>query len=66
MRTLSRRQFLGKAAGAAALAGVPQVWSPPAWAQAKEVRVLAWSHLPRTTSGSTASPSSGAPRAGSR
>jgi multiple sugar transport system substrate-binding protein len=44
MTTLSRRQFLGTAAGAAAV-GLPHVWTRPAWAQAKEVRVLAWSHF---------------------
>src|SRR5262245_16979062 len=45
MTTLSRRQFLGTAAGAAAFAGAPYVWNRPAWAQAKEVRILAWSHF---------------------
>jgi len=44
MSDVSRRQFLGTAAAAAALAA-PHVWIRPAWAQAKEVRVLAWSHF---------------------
>ena len=44
MTDVSRRQFLGTAAAAAALAA-PHVWIRPAWAQAKEVRVLAWSHF---------------------
>ena len=44
MTEVSRRQFLGTAAAAAALAA-PHVWIRPAWAQAKEVRVLAWSHF---------------------
>jgi multiple sugar transport system substrate-binding protein len=45
MSTLSRRQFIGAAAGAAAVAAAPHVWVRPAWAQSKEVRVLAWSHF---------------------
>jgi multiple sugar transport system substrate-binding protein len=45
MTTLSRRQFLGTAAGAAALGAAPHGWIRPAWAQQKEVRVLAWSHF---------------------
>jgi multiple sugar transport system substrate-binding protein len=45
MSTLSRRQFLGTAASAAAITAVPHVWIRPAWAQTKEVRVLAWSHF---------------------
>ena len=45
MTMLSRRQFLGSAAGAAALGASAHVSRQPAWAQAKEVRVLAWSHF---------------------
>ena len=45
MAMLSRRQFLGSAAGAAALGASAHVSRHPAWAQAKEVRVLAWSHF---------------------
>ena len=45
MTKLSRRQFLGGAAGAAAAGAFPHVWIRPAWAQAKEVRVLAWTHF---------------------
>ena len=45
MTMLSRRQFLGSAAGAAALGSSAHVSRHPAWAQAKEVRVLAWSHF---------------------
>jgi multiple sugar transport system substrate-binding protein len=46
MTMLSRRQFLGSAAGAAAALGASaHVSRHPAWAQAKEVRVLAWSHF---------------------
>ncbi len=42
---LSRRQFLGAAAGTAAVAAAPHGWVRAAWAQGKEVRVLAWSHF---------------------
>jgi multiple sugar transport system substrate-binding protein len=45
MSTPSRRQFLGTAATAAAVTAFPHVWIRPAWAQAKEVRVLTWSHF---------------------
>jgi multiple sugar transport system substrate-binding protein len=45
MRKLSRRQFLGTAAGATAVSAFPHVWIRPAWAQAKEVRILAWTHF---------------------
>ena len=45
MSKVSRRQFLGTAAGAAAASAFPHVWIRPAWAQAKEVRVLAWTHF---------------------
>ncbi len=45
MTKLSRRQFLGTAAGAAAVAAAPHAWVRPAWAQQKEVHVLAWSHF---------------------
>jgi multiple sugar transport system substrate-binding protein len=45
MTKLSRRQFLGTAASAAALGAAPHGWVRPAWAQQKEVRVLAWSHF---------------------
>src|SRR5262245_31067909 len=45
MTTFGRRQFLGAAAGAAAVGAFPHVWIRPAWAQVKEVRVLAWSHF---------------------
>ena len=43
MSEVSRRRFLGTTAAAALAA--PHVWIRPAWAQAKEVRVLAWSHF---------------------
>src|SRR5262252_8865943 len=45
MTMISRRQFLGSAAGAAALGAVAHVTRQPAWAQNKEIRVLAWSHF---------------------
>ena len=45
MSKLSRRKFLGTAAGATAVSAFPHVWIRPAWAQAKEVRVLAWTHF---------------------
>src|SRR6266550_1433429 len=45
MSKVSRRQFLGTAAGATAASAFPHVWIRPAWAQAKEVRVLAWTHF---------------------
>jgi multiple sugar transport system substrate-binding protein len=45
MSTLSRRQFLGTASAVTAASAFPHVWVRPAWAQAKEVRVLAWSHF---------------------
>jgi multiple sugar transport system substrate-binding protein len=44
MAILSRRQFLG-AAGTAAAGAFPHVWIRPAWAQQKEVKILAWSHF---------------------
>ncbi len=43
--TFSRRQFLGAAAGAAAAGTLPHVGTRSAWAQTKEVRILAWSHF---------------------
>jgi multiple sugar transport system substrate-binding protein len=44
--TVSRRQFLTTAATAAgAAATASHVWIRPAWAQAKEVRVLTWTHF---------------------
>jgi multiple sugar transport system substrate-binding protein len=43
MTRLTRRQFLGATAGAAA--AFPHVWIRPAWAQQKEIRILAWSHF---------------------
>src|SRR6266850_8117446 len=45
MSKISRRKFLGTAAGASAVSAFPHVWIRPAWAQAKEVRVLAWTHF---------------------
>src|SRR6185312_8928394 len=45
MSKISRRKFLGTAAGATAVSAFPHVWIRPAWAQAKEVRVLAWTHF---------------------
>jgi ABC-type glycerol-3-phosphate transport system substrate-binding protein len=45
MSKVSRRQFLGTAAGATAVSAFPHVWIRPAWAQTKEVRVLAWTHF---------------------
>src|SRR4026208_2033923 len=45
MTKVSRRQFLETAAGVTAAPAFPHVWIRPAWAQAKEVRVLAWTHF---------------------
>jgi multiple sugar transport system substrate-binding protein len=45
MTALSRRQFLATTATAAGAAAAPHAWIRPAWAQAKEVRVLAWTHF---------------------
>ena len=46
MSKISRRKFLGTAAGAtAAVSAFPHVWIRPAWAQTKEVRILAWTHF---------------------
>jgi multiple sugar transport system substrate-binding protein len=45
MTTFSRRQFLTTAATAAGAVAAPHVWIRPAWAQGKEVRVLAWTHF---------------------
>jgi multiple sugar transport system substrate-binding protein len=45
MTKVSRRQFLETAAGVTAASAFPHVWIRPAWAQAKEVRVLAWTHF---------------------
>src|SRR5678815_5280492 len=45
MSKISGRKFLGTAAGATAVSAFPHVWIRPAWAQAKEVRVLAWTHF---------------------
>ena len=45
MSKISRRKFLGTAAGATAVSAFPHVWIRPAWAQAKEVRILAWTHF---------------------
>src|SRR6186997_28869 len=45
MTTFSRRQFLTTAATAAGAVAAPHVWIRPAWAQTKEVRVLAWTHF---------------------
>ena len=42
MSALSRRQFLALTAAAGA---APHAWVRPAWAQAREVRVLAWTHF---------------------
>jgi multiple sugar transport system substrate-binding protein len=44
MSRVTRRQFLGTAALATA-ATVPHAWIRPAWAQTKELRILAWSHF---------------------
>jgi len=43
MARITRRQFLGTTVAAATAA--PHLWRRPAWAQAKEVRVLAWTHF---------------------
>src|SRR4026209_3000045 len=45
MTKVSRRQFLETAAGVTAASAFPHVWIRPAWAQAKEVRVPAWTHF---------------------
>ena len=45
MTTLSRRQFLTTTATAAGVVAAPHAWIRPAWAQAKEVHVLAWTHF---------------------
>src|SRR5258706_1769295 len=45
MSKVSRRQFISTAAGATAVTAFPHVWIRPAWAQTKEVRVLAWTHF---------------------
>ena len=45
MTTLSRRQFLTTTATAAGVVAAPHVWIRPAWAQNKEVHVLAWTHF---------------------
>jgi multiple sugar transport system substrate-binding protein len=46
MSKISRRKFLGTAAGAtAAVSAFPHVWIRPAGAQTKEVRILAWTHF---------------------
>ena len=45
MARLTRRQFLGAAAGTAAAGAFPHVWIRPSWAQGKEIRILAWSHF---------------------
>jgi multiple sugar transport system substrate-binding protein len=43
--TLSRRRFLGTAAGIAALGAFPHAGGGRAWAQAGELRLLTWSHF---------------------
>src|SRR4026209_3052664 len=45
MTKVSRRQFLETAAGGTAASAFPHLGTRPAWAQAKEVRVLAWTHF---------------------
>jgi multiple sugar transport system substrate-binding protein len=45
MSKLSRRQFLGTTAATVAAGAAPHAWIRPAWAQSKEVRVLAWTHF---------------------
>jgi multiple sugar transport system substrate-binding protein len=45
MARVTRRQFLGAAAGTAAAGAFPHVWIRPSWAQGKEIRILAWSHF---------------------
>jgi multiple sugar transport system substrate-binding protein len=45
MTNLSRRQFLATTAAAAGVVAAPHAWIRPAWAQAKEVRILAWTHF---------------------
>ncbi len=44
MAKLTRRQFLGATAGAAA-AVAPHAWIRPSWAQQKELKILTWSHF---------------------
>src|SRR5262249_13076946 len=43
MLTVSRRRFLVRSATGALVAS--SVWSPPAWAQSKELSILTWSHF---------------------
>ena len=45
MSRVTRRQFLGTSAALATAATVPHAWIRPAWAQTKELRILAWSHF---------------------
>ena len=45
MSRVTRRQFLGTTAALATAATVPHAWIRPAWAQTKELRILAWSHF---------------------
>jgi len=41
----TRRQFLGTTGAATAAAALPHVWIRPAWAQSREIRILAWHHF---------------------
>src|SRR4026207_2009767 len=45
MTTFSRRHSLAAPPAAAGVLAAPHAWIRPAWAQAKEVRVLAWTHF---------------------
>jgi multiple sugar transport system substrate-binding protein len=45
MPTLTRRQFLTTSTTVTAAAVAPHAWLRPAWAQTKELKILAWSHF---------------------
>ena len=45
MSHLTRRQFLGSTAAVGAAMTAPHAFIRPAWAQSKELKILAWSHF---------------------
>ncbi|HXU89095.1 MAG TPA: extracellular solute-binding protein [Methylomirabilota bacterium] len=45
MSHLTRRQFLGSTAALGAAMTAPHAFIQPAWAQSKELKILAWSHF---------------------